>query len=155
VNSLWRISVFRDLTGMGGEFSEGRWHVAAPGKRILYCTEHPALALIESVVNLRGDRTNLPDSYQLLRLEVTPDLSTETLSEEALPTGWREDLAFTRLAGDEWLERGESALLAVPSAPSPESLNYLLNPRHPDAAGVSVAWSKWLRYDRRLFRLSE
>jgi len=36
VNSLWRISVFRDLTGMGGEFSEGRWHVAAPGNA--FCT---------------------------------------------------------------------------------------------------------------------
>jgi hypothetical protein len=43
--------------------------------------------------------------------------------------------------------------LAVPSAPSPESLNYLLNPLHGDAAGVMIAWCKRLDYDRRLFNI--
>jgi hypothetical protein len=45
--------------------------------------------------------------------------------------------------------------LAVPSAPSPESLNYLFNPLHPDAKGVAIEWCKWIKYDKRLFHLPE
>jgi hypothetical protein len=44
-------------------------------------------------------------------------------------------------------------LLRVPSAPSPESWNYLLNPLHVEAKGLQVEWARWVRYDRRLFHL--
>src|ERR1700753_139633 len=36
---------------------------------------------------------------------------------------------------DFWLPGAESALLAVPSVPSPESVNYPFNPLHLDAQG--------------------
>ncbi len=41
---LWRISNHDDLVGLGGEKADGRWHSAARGKRIVYLSEHPALA---------------------------------------------------------------------------------------------------------------
>jgi RES domain-containing protein len=152
---LWRISNHLDLNGLGGERGNARWHTKLPGRRIIYLAEHPALALVETLVNLRGKKEILPDRFQLLRIEIAPATVVETILEDALPEDWREDFAATQTLGNEWLARRSSALVAVPSAPSPESTNYLLNPLHPDAAGCKVVWSRWVRFDRRLFRLSE
>jgi hypothetical protein len=63
---LWRISSHGDLTGLGGEKTDGSWHTAARGKRLVYLSEHPALALIEALANLQGDPKLFPDTYQLL-----------------------------------------------------------------------------------------
>ena len=41
---LWRISNHCDLLGMGGEKSDGGWHTAARGKRVVYLSGYPALA---------------------------------------------------------------------------------------------------------------
>ena len=51
---LWRISNHCDIQGMGGEKSDGRWHTAKRGKRIVYLSDHPAIALIEVLANLKG-----------------------------------------------------------------------------------------------------
>jgi RES domain-containing protein len=148
---LWRISNHGDLAGLGGEKASGRWHTAARGKRIVYLSEHPALALIEALANLKGDPQLFPETYQLIRINVADGVSKEPLS--ILSNNWREDLVETRSAGDSWLSEGRSALLAVPSGPSPESLNYLFNPLHTDARGLATDWHKRIGYDRRLFHL--
>ncbi len=111
------------------------------------------MALIEILVNLEGDPELFPDTYQLIRAEASDNVSVSVLNADGLPANWRDNLAATRTIGDEWLRGGHSALLAIPSAPSPESLNYLFNPLHKDAAGVTIAWCKRLEYDRRLFRI--
>jgi RES domain-containing protein len=151
--NLWRISNHADLTGLGGERTDGRWHTSARGKRIVYLSEHPALALIESLANLKGDPKLFPASYQLMKISVADSVSREALDPNILPPDWLEDIAGTRSTGDFWLANGRSALLAVPSAPSPESLNYLFNPLHADAQGLAMAWQKRIVYDKRLFRL--
>lgn len=149
----WRISIHSDLNGLGGERGDGRWHTAAPAKRIVYLSEHPAVAVLESLVNLKGDPRFFPPTYQLLKISIVDGVSIAALPHEALPANWREDVNQTRALGDTWLAKRESALLAVPSAPSPESTNYVLNPLHPEAKGVTVDWVRQLRYDRRLFRV--
>jgi RES domain-containing protein len=123
--TLWRISRHDELDGWGGEKADGRWHTAAKGKRIVYLSEHPAVALVE-------------------------ELGSGVLGED-----WRSKLEKTRRIGDAWLERRSSALLRVPSAPSPESWNYLLNPLHAEARETEVEWARWVEYDRRLFHLEE
>jgi RES domain-containing protein len=152
---LWRISVFGDLTGTGGELSVGRWHTPAEGKRIVYLSEDPASALLENLVNLKGRPQRTPDQFQLLRIETAPEPNFETIWEDALTDHWRDNFAETQALGDQWLKQRSIALLRVPSACSPESTNYLFNPLHPDASKISVSWSRWIRYDRRLFRISE
>lgn len=151
---LWRISIFNDMVGLAGELSKGRWHTPAEGRRIVYLAEHPALALVESLVNLKIDSRDRPEAYQLLRAEAAAEIPTETVAERALPQDWRERFEITQELGNSWLERVETALLAVPSAQAPESTNYLLNPNHPDAAALKIAWARWLRYDGRFFRVS-
>ena len=68
--TLWRISIFADLKGLAGERSNGRWHTAAPDKRIVYLAEHPALALVETLVNLNDSAQELSDKYQLIKVAV-------------------------------------------------------------------------------------
>jgi RES domain-containing protein len=110
--------------------------------------------MIEVLVNLEGDPELFPDSLQLIKAEASENVSILVLNADVLPANWRNNLAVTRAIGDDWLRSGRSALLAVPSVPSPESLNYLFNPLHRDAAGVTIVWCKRLDCDRRQFRLS-
>jgi RES domain-containing protein len=155
VRLLWRISKHNDLDGLAGEKTDGRWHTAARGKRIVYLSEHPALALIEVLANLKGNPKLFPDTYQIMKVTATDTVPTETLNPKMLASGWRENIHQTRAVGDSWIAKVESALLAVPSAPSPESWNYLFNPLHFDAKDVTIEWCKWIEYDKRLFHIHE
>jgi RES domain-containing protein len=148
---LWRVSNRADLIGLGGEKTDGRWHTAARGKRLVYLSEHPALALLEALANLQGHPNLFPDTYQLLRVTVAGNVSIETIATNVLSNKWRENVPETRSAGDVWLAERRSALLAVPSAPSPESLNYLFNPLHKEARRLAVEWHKQIAWDKRLF----
>jgi RES domain-containing protein len=151
---LWRISNHGDLAGLGGEKTNGRWHTAARGKRIVYLSEHPALALIEALANLKGNPLLFPDTYQLMRISVADSVSRDALPGDVLSNQWREDIRETQSVGDSWLAKGRSALLAVPSGPSPESLNYLFNPLQADARGLTAEWHKKIAWDQRLFHVS-
>jgi RES domain-containing protein len=153
VITLWRISKHNELVGLGGEKTDGRWHTLARGKRIVYLSEHPALALIEVLANLKGNPRLFPDTYQFMKVNSSEGVTVNTLVPNILESNWRENEKETRAAGDSWLAGGNSALLAVPSAPSPESTNYLLNPLHPDAKNLKIEWCKTIQYDKRLFHL--
>jgi RES domain-containing protein len=150
---LWRISGHCDFEGLGGERTDGRWHTAARGKRIVYFSEHPALALIEALANLKGDPKLFPESYQLMKVAVAGNLVPADVMPNNLSDNWRDDLTQTRTVGDSWLARADSALLAVPSVPSPESTNYLFNPLHRDVKRLAMEWCRWIQYDKRLFHL--
>ena len=93
-----------------------------------------------------------PTHYQLMRIVVPDGVSTEVLSPAILSEGWRGKMEETQFAGNAWLQENRSALLGVPSAPAPESTNYLLNPLHPDAKKLEIEWSRRIEYDKRLFR---
>ena len=153
MNSLWRISRHDDLEGLGGERSDGRWHTAAKGKRIVYLSEHPAVALLEVLANLKGNPLLFPDAYRLMHIAVPEHIWTSAQPIGDLPEDWRESINHTQQVGDAWLAASGSALLRVPSAPSPESSNYLLNPLHPDARRLRIVWTRWISYDKRLFHL--
>jgi RES domain-containing protein len=152
LTTLWRISKHADLGGIGGEKADARWHTAAPGKRIVYLTEHPAVALIETLVNISGIPEAFPRRFHLLKIEADAKVDIEVPAEE-LPDGWQNNQAFTRRLGDEWLEAKRTALFRVRSVPSPHSFNYLLNPLHPDAQHVRIVETTWLPYDQRLFKI--
>jgi RES domain-containing protein len=148
---LWRISNYADLSGEGGRRVSARWHTA--GRPVVYLAEHPALALVENLVNLQVEPDDLPDTYQLLEVEVPDELAAEkiTLGELAgRKTDWRRDLAYTRSLGDAWLAAGRTALLRVPSAVVPSSENALLNPAHPGAAAARIVAVTRPAYDGRL-----
>jgi RES domain-containing protein len=152
---LWRISDFPGLAGIGAEFSGARWHTLAEKKRLVYLAEHPAVALIETLVNLRGDPRLYPDTFQLLKITASKAVACIDLTPRELASIDPQDIATTQKIGDAWLARRSSALLRVPSIPSPESWNYLLNPLHPEASSLTIEWARKITYDHRLFHLAK
>jgi RES domain-containing protein len=147
---LWRISNYADLTGAGGLISPGRWH--SRGTDIVYLAESPASALLERLVHLEIDTADLPDFYQLIAVDIPDDVVSEAIDEKSLPANWRHDDNATRPAGDIWLKENRTALLRVPSAIVPYTVNWLLNPIHPDAAKARISLVDRAPFDRRLFR---
>ena len=148
--TLWRISNHGDLDGLGGERASGRWHTAARGKRIVYLSGNAATALLEVLANLKGDPRLFPSTYQLVKVGVSGSVSVTAAN---LPAS--EAMEDTQAFGDAWLAGMESALLVVPSVPAPESVNYLLNPRHADACRVRVESVRKIAFDKRLFRVGD
>ncbi len=158
MKALWRISNHCDLDGLGGEKSDGRWHTAARGKRIVYLSESPAGALLESLANLKGNPALFPEKYQLLEVSVPDDVYASMVfpsgGSPALRTFYKTlSQSLSRKKGNDWLRSNLSALAGVPSFPSPYSLNILLNPRHPDARRISIEACRRIKYDRRLFHI--
>jgi len=126
---LWRISNHVSLDGKGGLEWPGRWHTR--GRRVVYCAQTPAAALLETLVHLEIPLADLPPRYRL-------------------PDDWIDDPLVTRAVGDDWLAARTSVLLLVPSAIVPETHNVLINPDHPDATGVRLVETSEHVIDPRL-----
>jgi RES domain-containing protein len=142
---LWRISRHVDLSGRGGLTIAGRWHHA--GDPVVYLAETPSGALIEVCVHTSAN--DIPPSFTLLKI-IGPDLPFDEIELATLDQGWVGRVEITRDLGSEWLRRGSSALLRIPSALVPESANYLLNPLHKDAGLYQIEKSYQYPFDARL-----
>jgi RES domain-containing protein len=142
---LWRISRFKDLKGIGGLRSSGRWHEA--GLPVVYFAESPAAALLEVCVHTSSN--DVPPTYTLLRVE-GPDLACESILLESLPPDWATKPGITRELGDKWLREKASVVLKVPSAILPQTSNYVFNPLHPDASQFTIVQTYTYPFDMRI-----
>ena len=150
---LWRISNYNDLSGAGGLKASGRWH--EKGRQVVYTCDHPASALLEVMVHLEIDFEDLPTTYQLLEIDVPDDVAIESVtiaSMEKVSQDWKDDPKITRGILLTWFKEVRTAVVVVPSAIMPFARNYLINPRHTDAARISVVQAARYPHDRRLFR---
>lgn len=120
---LWRISKYPGLTGIGGLYTDGRWH--SKGSQIIYTAEHPALSLVETMAHLDLSIDEIPDELKLCRIEVDEALP---VLKRALPDGWQANEVMSRKVGDQWLAAREHPLFEVPSAILPHATNVLINP---------------------------
>lgn len=145
---LWRISNHRTLDGRGGLETSARWHTQ--GRPIVYLAESVAGALLEVLVHLELGPVRLPKSYRLLKVEVPDDLPIEALSASDLGETWINDETTTRTVGDQWLASKRAALLRVPSAIAPETLNVLLNSSHEEARRLRIVSHREYPWDLRL-----
>jgi RES domain-containing protein len=148
---LWRISNYVTLAGTGGLTSPGRWH--SRKKEVVYLAESPPAALLERLVHLEIDPDDLPRTYQLLAVEIPDGTAFEAVNEDELPADWRSNDASTWAIGDRWLEAVRTSLLRVPSAITPHTSNWLLNPKHHDGANARIVEVMHAPFDQRLFRL--
>lgn len=146
--TLWRISNHSSLDGAGGLRAEGRWH--SRGRRIVYCTQSPAAALLEILVRAELALADSPVRYRLLRISAPADAWGASVEPQDLPADWVRSPFATRRIGDAWLSEHGSALLLVPSAVVAETTNVLINPRHPAAAGIEVIAESNHVIDQRL-----
>ncbi len=130
--TAWRILKTRHaqspFDGEGARRYGGRW--TSPGQPAVYTAESPALATLEVLVHLQSAATLA--HYSLVSVEF-PASEVTRIPPSALPADWASSPAPPKLQqlGDRWLAEGRHAVLQVPSAVVPHSMNYLLNPRHP------------------------
>ena len=149
---LWRIGNYADLLGIGALYASARWHTA--GQPVVYLAESPSSALLEVFVHLETDEDHRPDSYQLLKIEADDTLPFETVDLASLSPAWMSNELETQSRGDAWLAGKQTALLRVPSAITPETWNWVLNPRHVDAGKIRIIQADIHSYNTRLFRQS-
>ncbi len=130
-------------------YAAGRWH--SRGRRIVYASSTLSLAALEILVQV--DKDLVPADLVSLEIALPEDLEIERIGPKALPDDWRAYPAPPVLQrfGAEWLDRGESAVLEVPSAVIPQESNYLLDPAHPGAARIRVVLIENFSFDPRLF----
>ena len=149
--NLWRIidrGLVRDaFSGQGACNYGGRWN--SPGTRVVYCSEHPALAALEKLVHLQ-DMEQLRQSYALICVSCPQELA-ETLSQR-LPGSWSGESARARLRriGDQWISARRSLALIVPSVVLPRSSNVLVNPLHPAFGELQIGHPASFDFDPRL-----
>ncbi|AGX87505.1 RES family NAD+ phosphorylase [Candidatus Symbiobacter mobilis] len=133
--------------GLGSTFFDGRWHTRT-GRQIVYTSSSRALCQLEKRVHTGG--LAVKDQI-LMRLDLPADAVLLDVNDLGLEPNWASDIALTRSLGDEWLQRGASLGLWVPSFVEPLEHNLLLNPMHPHFAriGLSVERSPF-EFDARL-----
>lgn len=149
--NLWRIIdrglVREAFSGQGACDYGGRWN--SPGTRMVYCSEHPALAALEKLVHIQ-DAELLRQSYVLISIACPQELA-ETLSQR-LPRNWAGESARSKLRriGDQWIASRRSLALIVPSVVLPRSSNILVNPLHPAFGQLQIARPENFDFDPRL-----
>lgn len=139
----------RAATAMDGEGARkmgGRWN--PPGIPVAYMTESRALAALEILVHTGRAAAHL--SWVVIEA-VVPAKMIEVVSLSALPKGW-DDIAspsVSRKFGADWVQRGESAAILLPSAIVPEERVLMLNVRHPDFPKLVFSAPKPFLFDDR------
>ena len=120
--------------GLGSTFFDGRWHTRT-GRQIVYTSSSRALCQLEKRVHTGG--LAVKDQI-LMRLDLPAEAVLLDVSDLGLEPNWSNDIALTRSLGDEWLQRGASLGLWVPSFVEPLERNLLLNPMHPQCAQIQL-----------------
>ncbi len=133
--------------GEGARLYGGRWN--SPGTAVVYTAQSESLAALELLVQLQA--SHLLMSYSSISADFETSL-VEVIDPAVLPAEWKEypaPLALQQI-GDQWAAERRSVVLQVPSVIVLSELNFVLNPRHPDFARVTIGRSALFRFDPRL-----
>lgn len=136
-----------DLSGEGASTYGGRWN--SKGHRMLYCTEHVSLAVLELVVNFNKSESPFIPTFHLLEINL-PETRYLTLQVADLKKDWRADVNYSRFIGDEFLKAKSALMMKVPSAVVPEENNVIINPFHKDFHKIEIVRAKIYKLDGRL-----
>ena len=140
-------AAFPALDGEGARLTGGRWNSA--GTAVVYAGTSRSIAALETLA--LADPDLLPDDLTIFEIEVPDALSAERIDLASLPGDWRAPGHVRCIElGDEWLRRGASAILPVPSAIIPEEWNVLIDPSHPEGVRVRVVATAPFTFDPRL-----
>jgi RES domain-containing protein len=151
---LYRLSngeFIKDLSGMGSKLYGGRWNSA--GFNAIYTTESISLAVLEVLVHIK--RFKSPLDYHLAYIEIPDTISPVVINKEKLKRTWKDDIAYSRFMGDEFLKSSDGLLLKVPSAIIDEENNFIINPKYPGIAKVKITSTKIFEFDERLYLKNE
>ena len=130
----------------GSRLFPGRWNTAATP--MIYTSEHYSTAMLEKLVHASSV---LPPNQHHVRITIPNGTSYEVF-QTAVHSGWDgKDDAICRAFGATWRQQGRTALLLVPSIPARMERNILINPDHPEAAGITHDLPEPVWWDDRLY----
>lgn len=153
MTTVWRMITARYVdtafSGEGARLYGGRWN--PKGMPTVYTASSQSLATLELLVQ----DGMLAANYAMIPATIPSRLKVERLTPEYLPDGWRslESRELLQAIGADWLNRGSSAVLAVPSVVIPAEINYLLNPLHPSFSKIEIGEAQEFVTDMRLPRV--
>jgi len=135
------------FSGEGARIFEGRWNSA--GMRMVYCSEHLSLAALEILVHTQP--VTMRDKFRVFRATWNDPIMA-SMELKKLPKGWNAQPpgAISKEIGDEWIQSGRSAVLAVPSVIVAQERTFLLNPKHRDFAKIKIKDQGTFSLDPRL-----
>jgi RES domain-containing protein len=138
------------FSGEGARLYGGRWN--SVGTAVIYTASTFSLALLEIMVNASTPRI-LPDMVYA-PMDIPSEIRLDVLDTAALPRNWFGSPAppECQVAGDSWVNRGETVGLVVPSAVARIDTNVLLNPAHPDFVRIVVGSIDSMAIDHGLDR---
>jgi Uncharacterized conserved protein len=147
---VWRLCSSRYLLpdGEGARLYGGRWNL--PGTAVVYTSATLSLAVLETLVHTDSDL--LPANLIVLSADIPDELKIEVINEDGLPPNWRDYPApdAIQTLGTAWVNRGQTAVLSVPSVVIREERNYLLNPVNADFANIRWSEPRPFQWDPRL-----
>ena len=147
----WRIVKTRytadAFSGEGARIYGGRWN--SSGVAMVYTGGSKSLATLELLVHLHS--TSLLPSFSICPVDFDTSL-VESLDSALLPRDWRESPPPISLQkfGDDWISKGSSVVLKVPSAVIETENNYLINPEHKDFKKLVIGSMEAFDLDPRL-----
>lgn len=117
----------------------------------MYASTSLALAAVETFVNLEPKLR--PADLVAIEGTIADSVKVGRLDPKTLPVHWREtrDESLRRF-GDEWIRRGTTAALLVPSAAIRGEWNILLNPAHPHFSKIKFQNPEPFEFDLRMYR---
>jgi RES domain-containing protein len=134
-------------SGNGARDYGGRWN--SLGIAVVYAAENRSLAAMEQLVHLIQPR--LLKSYVISSITFD-DAQVLRSNPNDLPAGREKPVppSSLRQIGDVWARDARFAVLAVPSAITPNEWNFLINPAHPEFAAMLKSPPDPFAYDDRL-----
>jgi RES domain-containing protein len=149
---VWRLCKRRHAAfdGAGARLAGGRWNRV--GTAVIYTSATLSLAAQELFVHLSDEQA--PPDLVSVSADIPAEVRIVPIRVSDLPEDWRTYPAPESLAeiGTEWVRRGESAVLKVPSAVIPQESNYLLNPAHPDFSRIHTDNPEPFVFDPRMWK---
>ena len=136
--------------GEGARIYGGRWNHR--GTAVVYAADSLALSALELWVHL--GRAAAKISFAAFEIVFPDSLPIEIAPEDRLPKNWRDEPPSdeSKTFGTEWVRRGLSVALRVPSVIVPSEGNYVLHPAHPDFARLSIGAPTPFSFDPRMWK---
>jgi len=142
-----------DLSGKGGIFTTGRWHVK--GFPVVYTAGSRSLAMLERYIH--EDLIYHDSKLVMLTIHIDDDVPCENIQIHSLPDKWSdidtEHHSDTQKIGTDWLSEQRTAILQVPSAIVPQEKNVLINPFLIPSTKISIVDITEFTYDQRYLQL--
>ncbi len=145
---VYRITTAKWAGVLSGSGYPARWN--SKGVFVIYAASSRSLACLENLVHRSGEGRH--GLFKITEYEIPDSASATVISESDMPDGWHkiDNYPLCRKNGDDWIQKGETLLLKVPSAIIRDEYNILINPNHPEIRDVSVSEIKDFGFDERL-----